>query len=155
LFFGRQKMKSIQEGKLKPGGKEGSRQSMLNGFGHYRKLPSVEEFRQCFERRGDVTVLREFLNSTASWVLQNFPSIELEVHQAATLGCAAREKNQTLDCETIRAQYPRLAILATDVDLQEIVEGNPSPKKVTAGMLSRVLRREESSIMRWAQTKRQ
>jgi len=148
-------MKSIQKGKLKPRGKEGSRQSMLNRFGHYRKPPSVEEFRQCFERRGNVTVLREFLNGTASWVLQHFPSIELEVHQAATLGRAALEKNQTLDCETIRAQYPRLAILATGGDMQGIVKGNPNPKKVTAEMLSRVLRREESSIMRWAQSKRQ
>jgi hypothetical protein len=128
----------------------GSKHSLGNSFGHYRKRPDISEFQEYFEQRGDVTVLRGFLNNTATWVMQNFAPIELEVHQAASLARAARENNQILDSKTVRAQLPRLAIIATDGDLKEIVEDNPKPKDVTAAMLSRVLHREESSIKRWA-----
>ena len=127
---------------------------MKNPFGHYRKRPDASEFRKYFERRGDAAVLVEFLNSTATWVQENFSSIELEVHQAASLGRAAREENQTLDRERVRAQFPRLTILATDGDIQKILESNPKTKEVTAGMLARVLHREESSIKRWARGKK-
>jgi len=132
----------------------GSKLSASNPFGQYRKRPDISEFEEYFENRGDVTVLRGFLNSTATWVMQNFATIELEVHQAASLGRVSREGNQALDHETVRAQFPRLAILATEDDLKEIVEGTPKPKEVTAAMLSRVLHREESSIKRWAQGKK-
>jgi hypothetical protein len=132
----------------------GSKQSSTYRFGHYRKPQDVSEFKECFERRGDVAVLRGFLNGTATWVMENFAPLELEVYQAASLGRAARENNQRLDYETVRAQFPRLAILATNGDLKEIVESNLRPKEVAAGMLSRVLHREESSIKRWAQGKK-
>ena len=133
----------------------GPQRSVTNPFGQYRKPPSIEEFRQYFERHGEVSVLGGFLAHTASWVQVHFSSIELEVHQAATLGRATRrEKNPTLNYETVRAKFPRLAILATDGDLQEILENNPNSKDMTAGMLSRVLGREPSSIKRWAQEKK-
>ena len=140
---------------MKPKGRTDSKLSKMNPFGHYRKRQNISEFRDWFERRGDVAVLREFMNDTATWVRDNFSSIELEVHQAASLERAARENNQTLDYETVRAQFPRLAILATDSDLKEIVEDNPKSKELTAGMLSRVLDREESSIKRWARGKKE
>lgn len=138
---------------MKSKGTAGSKQFPRNPFGHYRARQDISEFQEYLERRGDVAVLRQFLNSTATWVQGNFSSIELEVHQAASLGRAARERNQTLDQETVRAQFPRLAILANDGDLQEVLKGDRRPKDVTAGMLSRVLHREESSIKRWAQGK--
>ena len=75
------------------------------------------------------------------------------MHQAATFGRVAREKNQKLDYEKVREEFPRLAILATDGDLQGILERAPKPKDVTAGMLARVLDREASSIKRWGQGK--
>lgn len=133
--------------------KTGSKPFVKKPFGHYRKRAAAE-FRKSFERRGHAAVLVQFLNSTATWVQENFSSIELEVHQAASLGRAAREENQTLDREKVKAQFPRLAILATDGDMQEILESTPKPKEATAGMLSRVLHREESSIMRWARGKK-
>ena len=140
---------------MNPKGTTGSKQPLTNPFGQYRKREDISEFQDSFERCGDVAVLRSFLHSTATWVYQNFSPIELEVHQAASLGRAAREKNQILDPETVRAQFPRLAILATENDLKELVESNRRPKEVTATMLSRVLHREESSIKRWAQGKKQ
>lgn len=139
---------------MKSKGTAGSKQFPRNPFGHYRARRDISEFQEYLERRGDVAVLRQFLNGTATWVQENFSSIELEVHQAASLGRAARERNQTLGRETIRAQFPRLAILATDGDLQEVLKGDRRPKDVTAGMLSRVLHREESSIKRWGQGKK-
>jgi len=132
----------------------GPKQSGTNPFGQYRKRPDVSQFQEFFEQRGDVTVLRGFLNNTSTWVMHNFSLIELEVHQAKSLACAARENRQKLDYEKMRAQFPRLAILATDSDLKEIVEDNPKSKELTAGMLSRVLDREKSSIMRWARGKK-
>jgi hypothetical protein len=74
--------------------------------------------------------------------------------QAATLGRAAREQDQKLDYEIVRAQCPRLAILAIDRDMREVLESDPDPKKTAAAMLSRVLHREESSIKPWAQGKK-
>lgn len=139
---------------MKREGAAGSKQFPKNPFGHYRARQDISEFEGYFERRSDVAVLRQFLNGTATWVQDNFSSIELEVHQAASLGRAAREKNQTLDQQTVKAQFPRLAMLATDGDLQEVLKGERRPKDVTAGMLSRVLHREESSIKRWAQGKK-
>ena len=136
--------------------KTAPKRPLKNPFGQYRKPPSIEEFRQFFERHDDVSVLGGFLNHTASWVQCNFPSIELELHQAATLGRAVRQqKNQKLEYQTVRAKFPRLAILASDADIREILENNPSPKEMTAEMLSRVLGREASSIKRWAQGKKQ
>lgn len=128
--------------------------SLINPFGHFRKTPSVEQFRQYFEQHCDVNVLKGFLNHTATWGYDYFSTIELEVHQAASLGIAARDENQTLDHEKVKAQFPRLAILATSTDMQELLENTPKPKEVTARMLSRVLHREESSIMRWARGKK-
>jgi len=132
----------------------GPKQSGTNPFGQYRKRPDVSQFQEFFEQRGDVTVLRGFLNNTATWVMQNFAPIELEVHQAASVARSARENEQTLDSKTVRAQFPRLAMLATENDLKEIGNGDRRPKDVTAGMLSRVLHREKSSIMRWARGKK-
>ena len=132
----------------------GLKESSGNPFGHYRRRPKLEDFQECIERRGDAAVLREFLNDTATWVMANFSPIELEVHQAASLGRAARDKNEKLDYQAAKTQFPRLAILATENDWQAIVGSNPKPKEVTAAMLSRVLHREESSIKRWGQGKK-
>lgn len=145
---------TLQEDELKRKRTAGWKEFLKNPLGHYRKRPDASEFGKYFERCGDAAVLVEFLNSTATWVQENFSSIELEVHQAASLGRAAREENQNLDHEKVKAHFPRLAILATDGDMQEILESTPKPKEVTAGMLSRVLHREESSIMRWARGKK-
>ena len=123
-------------------------------LGDRARCQDVSEFRNCFHRIGDVTVLGAFLNSTATWVYENFPAIELEVHQVVTLGCAVRGKNQAPDYEVIRARFPRLAMLASDDELDQILKDNPKPKDMAAGMLSRVLQREPSSIKRWAQGKR-
>ena len=40
-----------------------------NSFGQYRKCPDISEFEEYFEQRGDVTVLRGFLNNAATWVM--------------------------------------------------------------------------------------
>lgn len=148
-------MNEIPKDKSPSKSKTPSKAFVKNPFGHYRKLPDASEFGEYFERREGDAVLGEFLNSTASWVHDNFALIELEVHQAATIGRVAREKNQKLDYAKVREEFPRLAILATDGDMQEILEGTHRPKDVTADMFARVLHREPSSIKRWAQGKKQ
>lgn len=139
---------------MKSKSRPGSKQFPKNPFGYFRKPPRIEEFRDCFEQCDGIAVQRTFFRDTASWVLDNLAPIELEIHQAATLGRAAREQNKKPDHDTVKAKFPRLAILATDGDMRKILESNPKPKQVAAEILSRVLQREESSITRWAQSKR-
>jgi hypothetical protein len=144
-------VKSKHKVNLQSSRKGASKQPLQNPFGHYRRSRGIEEFRECFERRGGVSMLKGFLNGTASWVQENFSAIELEVHQAATFGRVARDQGQKPNPKAVRSQCPRLAILATDAEMREILGGNPRPKEITAGMLARVLHREPSSIKRWAQ----
>lgn len=135
-------------------GKADSNQTRKNPWGHFRKRQSIEEFARCIERRGDVPVLREFSNNTASWVIANFAPLELEIHQAMTVGRASRGQNQRPDYKDVRARFPRLAIVATDGEMKDILEGDPAPKKVAASIFARILQRKESSILRWAQGKK-
>jgi hypothetical protein len=125
-----------------------------NPWGHFRKRQSSAEFAGYFDRHGDVAVLKGFMENTASWVYENFGALELEVHQAVTIGVAARQKKQGPDYAAIKNQFPRLAVVATDTDLKEILETDCAPKKVTVGILSRILQREKSSIKKWAQGKK-
>ena len=125
-----------------------------NQWGHIRKRQSSAEFAGYFERHGDAAVLKGFMENTASWVHEKFGALELEVHQATTIGVAARQNKQVPDYAAIKTQFPRLAIVATDADLKEILETDCAPKKVTVGIFSRILHREESSIKKWAQGKK-
>jgi hypothetical protein len=130
-------------------GSEGKKRMVGNPWGHYRKQQSIEEFAGYFKRVGDVAFQRAYCNDTATWVQRVFPSIELEVHQAGTFVRAARLKKEEPDYETVKKHCPRLAIVTTDEKLKQIESGR-NPKDVTAGILSRILDRRESSIKRWA-----
>lgn len=148
-------MNEIPKDKSPSKSKTPSKAFVKNPFGHCRKLLDGSEFGKYFERRGGAAVLVGYVNNTSTWVQDNFAQIELEVHQAATIGRIAREKNQKLDYAKVREEFPRLAILATDGDWEGILERAPKPKDVTADMFARVLHREPSSIKRWAQGKKQ
>lgn len=131
-----------------------------NPYGYYRKqaTPTVEQFAEFFEAKGGVPVLKQFLegtNATAEWVQDHFLPIELEVHQAATIGQAARHDKKAPDYEAVKKQCPRLAICATDAELKEIV-GSPYPKvkDLTAEIFRRLLQRSKESIKKWAQRKK-
>jgi hypothetical protein len=128
-----------------------------NQWGHYRKAPSVEEFEAYFDRSGGVSVLKQFCGNTASWVYENFAPVELEVHQAVTMGRAAKQGNGTPNYDAVKKQCRRLAIVATDAELKRIVEppeGAPKVKDLTAEIFSRVLERSKESIKKWAQRKK-
>lgn len=131
-----------------------------NPYGHYRKqpIPTVEQFAEFFEAKGGVPVLKRFLegaNATAEWVHVYFPPIELEVHQAATIGQAVRHDKKAPDYEAVKKQCPRLAICATDAELKEIVESPyPKAKDLTAEIFKRLLQRSKESIKKWAQRKK-
>jgi hypothetical protein len=144
---------------MKANDNRGEKPRAPNPHGHYRKrpTPTVDEFAGYFKKDGDVPVLKRFLDGTADWVYVNFAPVELEVHQAATIGQAGRSNKKKPDLAAVKTQCPRLAIIATDDELKEIVgcsQGAPKVKELTAEIFGRVLQRSKESVKKWAQRKK-
>lgn len=128
-----------------------------NPFGQFRRPLSAQEFSDLFDRPGGIPVLKQFFgssNSTAGFVKENFAQLELEVHQAVTIGCAAQASKEP-DLRALKEQCPHLAAAASDSELRGILSnGKQNPKDVAASILARLLQRSESSIKKWAQNKK-
>lgn len=130
-----------------------------------RANPSLEQFR-AFITEGErgTPLLKRFFDSsygTPTWVHTYFPIVELEVHQIISFARAEKLSAEVgrsvptspIDLVLLRKRHPFVGAIAADAELENILKTptGKNAKTFTAGIFSRLLNRQETTIKKWAQ----
>jgi hypothetical protein len=115
----------------------------VNPWGHYRKPQHIPTANLA----GD-NVLTEFLNSTATFVSEVFPPLELEIHRAMTVARA----HPDWKCDQLQKTFPDgpISTLGNTDTWKSICQQGKSAKQIATDALSNLLDLPDPTVKRYS-----